>query len=85
MLHPAVKPIDEPRKRHAMDESITQLQERSANMQAEIAALSEELYAQQKEIARLTLIVERLNEKLKAAQTDSGILRPDEDVPPPHY
>lgn len=68
-----------------MDESITQLQEQSANMQAEIAALSEELYMQQKEITRLTLIVERLNDKLKAAQTDSGILRPDEDVPPPHY
>ena len=65
--------------------AITQLQEQSANMQAEIAALSEELYAQQKEITQLTLLVERLKDKMQASQNDSGILRPDEDVPPPHY
>lgn len=68
-----------------MDDPITQLQEQSAIMQAELAALSEELYLQQKEIARLTLVVTQLKDKLQAAQTDSGILRPDEDVPPPHY
>ena len=68
-----------------MDNSITQLQEQSDNMPAELIALSEELYAQQQEISRLTVIVDRLKDKLQAAQGDSGILRPDQDVAPPHY
>lgn len=50
-----------------------------------MSEMSDELYAQQKEIAELRRDVENLRSRLKAAQADSGILRADEDVPPPHY
>jgi len=53
-------------------------------MQAEIAQMSEELYAQQKDITALRMEIAVLTTKLQSTQ-ESGILRPDEDVPPPHY
>ena len=68
-----------------MDEKFTRLEEKTAILQAEMSEMSDELYAQQKEIAELRRDVETLRSRLKAAQTDSGILRADEDVPPPHY
>ena len=54
-------------------------------MQAEISQLSEELYAQQKEIASLRLEIAKLHAKWQASQSDSGILHPMDDTPPPHY
>jgi SlyX protein len=67
-----------------MDKKLQDIQEQAAFMQAEIAQMSEELYAQQKDIAALRMEIAVLTSKLQSAQ-ESGILRPDEDVPPPHY
>ena len=61
------------------------LQESVAFMQAELTQLSEEMYAQQREIIRLNDEVAKLKVRLAGVQPDSGIVRPDEDVPPPHY
>ncbi|CAI8328195.1 MAG: Protein SlyX [Alphaproteobacteria bacterium UBA4588] len=67
-----------------MDKKLQDIQEQAAFMQAEIAQMSEELYAQQKDIAALRMEITVLTSKLQSTQ-ESGILRPDEDVPPPHY
>ena len=67
-----------------MDQKLQDIQEQAAFMQAEIAQMSEELYAQQKDIAALRMEITVLTSKLQSTQ-ESGILRPDEDVPPPHY
>ena len=64
---------------------IQELQEIVANLQAELNAMSGELYRQQKEITALTIQIGYLNDKLKSVQQDSGILHSDEDTPPPHY
>jgi SlyX protein len=67
-----------------MDKKLQDIQEQAAFMQAEIAQMSEELYAQQKDITALRMEIAVLTTKLQSTQ-ESGILRPDEDVPPPHY
>jgi SlyX protein len=67
-----------------MDKKLQDIQEQAAFMQAEIAQMSEELYAQQKDIAALRMEIAVLTSKLQSTQ-ESGILRADEDVPPPHY
>ena len=54
-------------------------------MQAELAQLSDELYAQQKEINALRGELQKTQQKLAQAQLDSGILHAADDVPPPHY
>lgn len=68
-----------------MTSKTTQIEEQIAILQAEMGQLSEELYAQQKEIAALTRLVTDLKARLGATQPDSGILKPEEDSPPPHY
>ena len=62
-----------------------QMQEQMAFMQAELSQLSDEVFAQQKEIADLRLQLQKLNAKLNNVQADSGILNASEDSPPPHY
>lgn len=62
-----------------------QLEETVANLMHDVSQLSTELYDQQKEIMQLRLEVQKLRLLLQHAQTDSGILRPGEDRPPPHY
>ena len=62
-----------------------QMQEQMAFMQAELSQLSDEVFAQQKEIADLRLQLQKLNAKLNNVQADSGILNAAEDSPPPHY
>ena len=54
-------------------------------MRRELTQMSEEAYAQQKEISRLTAAFEELKNRLKSMPDDSGILKPEEDIPPPHY
>ncbi len=61
------------------------MQEQMAFMQAELNQLSDEIFAQQKEIAALKTALEFVKAKLNSAQSDSGILTPAEDRPPPHY
>ena len=67
------------------DPMIQELQEQIAFMQSEMSQLSDELYAQQKEMAQLRLTVMKLEQKLQASQGDGAILSPSEDTPPPHY
>lgn len=68
-----------------MEHDIQTLQEQIAYLQKEMGQLSDELYAQQKEMALLRLELRKLEQKWQAAQSDSGILNPAEDTPPPHY
>jgi len=68
-----------------MEQDIQTLQEQIAYMQSELGQLSDELYAQQKEMAKLRLEILKLQQKLQASHNDSGILNAAEDVPPPHY
>ena len=67
------------------DRRLQQLEETTAQIQAELAQLSDEVYAQQKEIATLLRLVDNLTRRVQALHSDSGILRSDEDSPPPHY
>ena len=64
---------------------LQQLEETTAQIQAELAQLGDEAYAQQKEIATLLRLVDSLTRRVQALQSDNGILRSDEDSPPPHY
>ena len=68
-----------------MDDRITRLEEQIALMQADLSQISDELYAQQKENSSLRREIETLKDRIKSVQSDSGILKPEEDSPPPHY
>ena len=61
------------------------LEELTAILQAELSQMSDELYAQQKDIEQLRIEIRNLKSKLQNVPTDSGILTADEDTPPPHY
>ena len=68
-----------------MDKNLKELQELTANMQAEIQQMSEELFTQQKELTILRSEIEILTQRMQTILTDSNILNPDEDKLPPHY
>ena len=68
-----------------MDDRITRLEEQIALMQADLSQISDELYAQQKENGSLRREIETLKGRIQSVQSDSGILKPEEDSPPPHY
>ena len=68
-----------------MDDRITRLEEQIALMQADLSQISDELYAQQKENGSLRGEIETLKDTIQAVRSDSGILKPEEDSPPPHY
>ena len=68
-----------------MDDRTTRLEELVALMQADLSHMSDELYSQQREIGSLRQEIETLKSRILSAQSDSGILKPEEDPPPPHY
>ncbi len=69
-----------------MDKTIIQLQEAIAHQSADISHLSDELYAQQKELAALRQQMDALNAKLKTMAEDQGDAQAHGDEPPPpHY
>ena len=68
-----------------MDDKIKQIEEQTAILQAELSQMSDELYAQQRDIEQLRNEIKNLKSKLQNVPTDSGILTADEDIPPPHY
>ena len=68
-----------------MDDRITRLEEQITLMQADLSQISDELYAQQRENGSLRREIETLNDRIQSVQSDSGILKPEEDSPPPHY
>lgn len=71
--------------KRGMDDKIKQIEEQTAILQAELSQMSDELYAQQRDIEQLRNEIENLKSKLQNVPTDSGILTADEDIPPPHY
>lgn len=68
-----------------MDNKTKKLEELIAILQSELSQMSDELYAQQKDIEQLRIEIRNLKSKLQNVPTDSGILTADEDTPPPHY
>ena len=68
-----------------MDDKIKQIEEQTAILQAELSQMSDELYAQQRDIEQLRNEIKNLKSKLQNVSTDSGILTANEDIPPPHY
>ena len=68
-----------------VERRLQELEETTAQIQAELAQLGDEAYAQQKEIATLLRLVDSLTRRVQALQSDNGILHSDEDSPPPHY
>ena len=68
-----------------MDDRTTRLEELVALMQADLSHMSDELYSQQREIGSLRQEIETLKSRILSAQSDSGILKPEEDTSPPHY
>lgn len=73
-------------KDQALDlaDQLVELESRIAFQDDTIAALNAEIHEHQKRIERLQRQVLMLAEKL-TQNHDSGILRTDEEPPPPHY
>lgn len=69
-----------------MKEMITKLQEAVAHQGEDIVRLSDELYAQQKEMAEIRLQFMKLKAEFRAAaESDDSIKPEDQEPPPPHY
>ena len=68
-----------------MEDRVIKLEEKMAILQDELSQMGHEVYAQQKEMARLMIEIGKLKSRLEHAKSDSGILNPSEDPPPPHY
>ena len=65
-----------------MADDLTELQEMLAHQAMEISRLSEEMYAQQKEIRQLK---QKLGRFLEAVESLSHLRSEAEETPPPHY
>jgi uncharacterized coiled-coil protein SlyX len=68
-----------------MDPIIITLQEMLAHQQREIETLSDELYAQQKEIASRRAQMVMLGSKVQTMEANEGNPTGDREPPPPHY
>ncbi|MDP5135183.1 SlyX family protein [Rheinheimera baltica] len=64
---------------------IVELENKLAFQEDTVNCLSNELLEHQKKIERLHQQVMLLAEKLRNLPDDQGILRPEEEPPPPHY
>lgn len=64
---------------------IIELESKLAFQEDAVNSLSNELLEHQKRIDRLQQQVTLLAEKLRNLPDDQGILRPEEEPPPPHY
>lgn len=67
-----------------MNEKIIDLEIRIAHQQDHIDKLDDVIYQQQQTIDRLMERIDLLEKKFKT-MTESNILKPEEDSPPPHY
>ena len=68
-----------------MTDKLQTLEEQTAIMRLELMQMSDELYAQQKELVHLRQVVDSLRHKIQMLEADGGILKAEEDRPPPHY
>lgn len=64
---------------------IITLQERIAYQDEEITRLSDELYAQQKDMADLRRELKNIASKIDQGESESNIRPVSEETPPPHY
>jgi SlyX protein len=64
---------------------IVELESKLAFQEDTVHSLSNELLDHQKKIERLQQQVMLLAQKLHNMPDDQGILRPEEEPPPPHY
>lgn len=63
----------------------THLEEKIAYLEHEVAQLSDELYAQQKELGSVRLMLGKLHDTVKNYADGSPMRLPHEETPPPHY
>lgn len=68
-----------------MNDAIITLQELIEYQREDIAKLSEELYAQQREVTQLKLLVLKLNDKIQALESSRAAGDVGDEPPPPHY
>ena len=68
-----------------MEDRVIKLEEKMDILQDELSQMGHEVYAQQKEMARLMIEIGKLKSRLDHVKSDSGILNPSEESPPPHY
>jgi len=68
----------------AMEDRIIELETRMSYQDHTIGELNEVVTRQQKQIDRLESAVQQLRSHLKQ-QGSSGLARPHEETPPPHY
>lgn len=64
---------------------LIELESKIAFQEDTVNSLHIELLAHQKRIEQLQRQIVMLAEKLQQMPEESGILRPDEEPPPPHY
>jgi len=69
----------------SLSQRITALEELCAYQQIEIHQLSDELFAQQKEMSSLYSRLHRLEQKLQSMAEISPVRPLEEETPPPHY
>jgi len=67
-----------------LEQRIIELETRLSYQDHTIGELNEVVTRQQDQIDRLTEDLKRIRDHLKGQQS-SGLARPDEEVPPPHY
>ena len=68
-----------------MEDRVIKLEEKMAILQDELSQMGHEVYAQQKEMARLMIEIGKLKSRLEHVKPDRDILNPSEESPPPHY
>lgn len=68
-------------------EKVQNLEEKLAYQEDTIESLNQSMGLQYQEIQLLNQKIKLLSDYIKSlkAQGDSGIKRPDEEIPPPHY
>ncbi|MDX1539275.1 SlyX family protein [Arsukibacterium sp.] len=69
----------------AMQQQLIELESKLAFQEDTVQSLNNELHQHQQRIEKLQQQVMLLAEKLRQLPDDQGILRPEEEPPPPHY
>ena len=67
-----------------MEERLIELETKISYQDHIIGELNEVVTSQQQQIERLEKEMKRIHSHLKALNS-SGLARPDEEIPPPHY
>ncbi|MDX1677041.1 SlyX family protein [Arsukibacterium sp.] len=69
----------------ALQQQLIELESKLAFQEDTVNSLNNELHQHQLRIEKLQQQVMLLAEKLRQLPDDQGILRPEEEPPPPHY